>query len=51
LLHELIGVKMLMSIENLFNQKLPLVRVPQPFACKILLESLSGRHRDRDCFK
>ena len=45
LFHQLVSIKMLMPIKNLFNQKLALLCVSQAFALLILIESLQRSHR------
>jgi len=48
LIDQLVGIEVLVPIEDLFEQVLFLVGVPQPARLKKLLVASQGSHRDRD---
>ena len=51
LFHELIGVKMLVSIEHLLDQEFSLLRIAEAFALQILFKTLKRGHRNRNGFE
>ncbi len=46
LVHQLVGVEMLVVAEDSFNQETPLFGISLPTALQILFETLNRRHRD-----